>query len=120
MMNKFALTLLSSSTVFGSMLFMPLADKPAYSIELSSSAKESAPERWNPKATPINCSCSFNSVEIDTTAIPEDRPNSPSETPMLNFTEEESDAAIQKFGCDCLACINTIRKMQGLLPASIL
>ncbi|MFN6558274.1 MAG: hypothetical protein RMY28_000505 [Nostoc sp. ChiSLP01] len=32
---------------------------------------------------------------------------------MLNFTEEESDAAIKLFGCDCPYCINSLRQLQG-------
>jgi len=35
------------------------------------------------------------------------------ETPMLNFTEEESNAATQRFGCDCAGCINAVRQLQG-------
>ncbi|MDZ8186897.1 MAG: hypothetical protein RMX96_18865 [Nostoc sp. ChiSLP02] len=32
---------------------------------------------------------------------------------MLNFTEEESDAAIKLFGCDCPYCINSLRQLNG-------
>lgn len=32
---------------------------------------------------------------------------------MLNFTEAESDRAIQLFGCDCPLCINSLRQLQG-------
>jgi hypothetical protein len=32
---------------------------------------------------------------------------------MLNFTEEESDAAIILFGCDCPLCMNSLRQLQG-------
>lgn len=31
----------------------------------------------------------------------------------LNFTEEESDAAIQLFGCDCPYCMNSLRQLRG-------
>ncbi|GAB1542007.1 hypothetical protein NUACC21_46800 [Scytonema sp. NUACC21] len=31
----------------------------------------------------------------------------------LEFTDEESDAAIQLFGCDCPACINSLRQLRG-------
>lgn len=31
----------------------------------------------------------------------------------VQFTEEESDAAIAKFGCDCPACINSLRQLRG-------
>ncbi|MCF2148508.1 hypothetical protein IQ276_019170 [Desmonostoc muscorum LEGE 12446] len=32
---------------------------------------------------------------------------------MLNFTEEESDAAIKLFACDCPYCINSLRQLRG-------
>ena len=32
---------------------------------------------------------------------------------MLNFTEEESDAAITLFGCDCPYCVNSLRQLRG-------
>jgi hypothetical protein len=32
---------------------------------------------------------------------------------MLNFTDEESDAAIQLFKCDCPFCINSLRQLRG-------
>ncbi|MEA5601820.1 hypothetical protein [Nostoc sp. UHCC 0252] len=32
---------------------------------------------------------------------------------MLNFTEEESDAAIKIFACDCPLCINSLRQLRG-------
>jgi len=37
---------------------------------------------------------------------------------MLDFSEEESDAAVAMFGCDCPTCINSLRQLRGvpLLP----
>ncbi|MDZ8032539.1 MULTISPECIES: hypothetical protein [unclassified Nostoc] len=32
---------------------------------------------------------------------------------MLNFTDEESDMAIKVFGCDCPLCMNSLRQLQG-------
>lgn len=37
---------------------------------------------------------------------------------LINFTEAESNAAIKRFGCDCVACINIVRQLQGKLPLS--
>lgn len=39
------------------------------------------------------------------------------ELPQLEFTEAESDASVELFGCDCPACINALRQMRGLPPA---
>lgn len=38
------------------------------------------------------------------------------ETPTLNFTDAESKAAIQRFGCDCAGCLNALRQLQGKQP----
>ncbi|PMB11166.1 hypothetical protein CEN49_02285 [Fischerella thermalis CCMEE 5273] len=35
---------------------------------------------------------------------------------MLDFTEEESNAAIQLFGCDCPYCMNSLRALRGQAP----
>ncbi len=37
---------------------------------------------------------------------------------MLEFTDEESDAAVRLFGCDCLVCINAVRQSRGLPSVS--
>ncbi|MGI0480049.1 hypothetical protein ACN4EE_04585 [Geminocystis sp. CENA526] len=33
---------------------------------------------------------------------------------MLNFTDEESDAAIKLYGCDCPSSINKLKKLRGM------
>ncbi len=33
---------------------------------------------------------------------------------MMDFTEEESDAAVALFGCDCPVCMNSLRQLRGL------
>ncbi len=38
------------------------------------------------------------------------------ESPMLDFTNEESEAAIDRYGCDCAGCITAVRQLQGKLP----
>jgi hypothetical protein len=38
---------------------------------------------------------------------------------MLDFSEEESDAAAALFGCDCQACINSLRQLRGLPPLDL-
>jgi hypothetical protein len=34
----------------------------------------------------------------------------------LNFSLEESDAAIARFGCDCTTCISSVRQLRGQAP----
>lgn len=40
----------------------------------------------------------------------------PDELPELQFTDEESDASVTLFGCDCPACLNALRQIRGLPP----
>lgn len=39
-----------------------------------------------------------------------------SEPATLDFTNEESQAAIDRYGCDCAGCISAVRQLQGKLP----
>lgn len=43
----------------------------------------------------------------------------PDELPELEFTEEESDASVTLFGCDCPACLNALRQIRGLPPMAV-
>lgn len=110
--------LLSSTTILSSTLFMLLTVQPTRAAGLEVFRNPRFSEPLNSPSGYSPCACAINPTDIDATAIPQDRLNS-SETPLLDFTEEESDAAIQRFGCDCIACLNTIRQMRGLLPVSI-
>ena len=37
----------------------------------------------------------------------------PGEYPVSDFSEAESDAAVNLFGCDCSACINALRQLRS-------
>ncbi len=39
--------------------------------------------------------------------------------PMLEFSLEESDAAIALFGCDCPAHLNSLRALRGQKPLQL-
>jgi hypothetical protein len=44
--------------------------------------------------------------------------NPDAEYPMLAFSEAESDAAVALFGCDCPACMNSLRQLRNLAPVT--
>lgn len=48
--------------------------------------------------------------EIDEVTRPEEA--------LLNVTNEESDAAVEIFGCDCIASINCLRRLRNQIPES--
>ena len=49
-----------------------------------------------------------NIPEIDPVTRPQDA--------LLNVTDEESDTAVELFGCDCIASINCLRRLRNQLP----
>ncbi|MGB3640646.1 MAG: hypothetical protein WBA39_24185 [Rivularia sp. (in: cyanobacteria)] len=40
----------------------------------------------------------------------------PDELLEMEFTDEESDASVALFGCDCPPCLNALRQIRGLPP----
>jgi hypothetical protein len=123
MNKKLALALLSSPTIFGSMLSMVVTVNPVHAAEPLTSATDSPSCISNSPASRLTCARFSQTTQIasagsSTEAQVASFDSSSSEPPMLNFTEEESDAAVQLFGCDCIVCINAIRQMRGLAPVS--
>lgn len=124
MNKKLALVLLSSPTVLGSMLSMLLTVSPAHAAETVTSVTDSCRSLTTPPSNRLTCARfsqvtqisnrNYTEVEVQTASLDP----SASETPMLNFTEEESEAAVRLFGCDCIVCLNAIRQMRGLAPVS--
>ena len=48
--------------------------------------------------------------------IPEIDPVVRPEEALLNVTDEESDTALEMFGCDCIASIICLRRLRNQLP----
>jgi hypothetical protein len=117
MNKKLILTLLSSSTIFTSLMSTLTIVNPAH-------ASEQRLIRTQDNKTCItnphghhNFICIRDServagakpVRLQTIATGQSDVN----VAALNFTDEESDAAIQLFGCDCPYCINSLRQLKG-------
>jgi hypothetical protein len=123
MNKKLALVLLSSPTVLGSMLSMVMTVNPAHAAEPGTSVKDSVSCVSSPQTSRLTCVRLSQTTQIasiaDTTEV-QTASNassaSDSEPKTLEFSEEESEAAVQMFGCDCIVCINAIRQMRGLAP----
>jgi hypothetical protein len=115
-MNKFILSLLSSPVLVSSILSMGVMLNQAQAMEPQSEAK-----------TTDNLSCIRNKHKVGLVCarasvlaqIPKYQPEiefSQEDAPMLEFNDQESDMAITLFGCDCAACINSLRQMRGATP----
>lgn len=57
----------------------------------------------------------FDLRELKTMSPPSETEISPDTFPLtLDFTIEESDAAVALFGCDCPACIRSLRTLRNM------
>jgi len=118
MNRKLILNLLSSSSIFVSLMSTLAAIHPAHA------APTQRLIHTNDNRTCISSPHAANSlVCIRDSERKQQSPSTPSSTvttgkaaqniASLEFSEEESDAAIAKFGCDCPACINSLRQLRG-------
>ncbi|MBE9208587.1 hypothetical protein IQ244_19010 [Nostoc sp. LEGE 06077] len=114
-MNKIILSLLSTPVLISSILSMTAMFNQAQAAE---------PEV---KATEDRLSCIRNKHKVGLVCarvsvlaqIPREQAEvefSNDNVPMLEFSDQESDMAITLFGCDCAACINSLRQMSGAKP----
>jgi hypothetical protein len=133
MNRKFSLALLSSPLLFSSMLSLVMMTQPARAEQTVNSTQSSLSCAKNPHSATSNLVCvrvsktvasssgrttatsSSSSVVEFTAPQAQQDPNEPGE---FKFTEEESDAAVAMFGCDCPSCLNAVRQMRGLPPIS--
>jgi hypothetical protein len=114
MNRKFVLTLLSSPVLFASILSLGMMTQPARANQTVNPAANSASCASSPSliCTRVSNTAGSSVVEF---AAPQGEQN-PVAGGELEFTDEESEAAIAKYGCDCVGCINGIRQMRGLAP----
>ena len=126
MNNSLRILLLSSPAVIGSFVLSMFADKPAQALEVDSNPIPQS-KQPTPQAS-IECdrtSCTGNNhlVAFNNLVNNSDSPNQ-EEFPnvernedghlILNVTEEESDAAVSLFGCDCVKALNALRQLRGI------
>jgi hypothetical protein len=115
MNKKFALTLLSSPAVFASMVSMVVLTQPAQA------------QSANATKNPLACISSVNTPKHAFVCERRQNPAAvknqqqltvaqaqPNQVTELKFTDEESDAAIALFGCDCLSCLNALRQLRSM------
>jgi hypothetical protein len=118
-MNRLLLTLLVSPTLFGSLMSLSAIANPAQIGETPSQSTDSPKCVRSPHTQRLSCvrlpikTAAANSQPKISWQRPADE-----QVAMLDFSEEESDAAVAMFGCDCPVCINSLRQLRGvpLLP----
>ncbi|MEG4282139.1 hypothetical protein QUB68_03345 [Microcoleus sp. A006_D1] len=119
-MNRLLLTLLVSPTLFGSLMSLRVLASPAQIGETPGKSADSPRCVRSPHTQRLSCvrlpgkAAAANSKPRIGWQRPGDQ-----QVAMLDFTEEESDAAAALFGCDCQLCINSLRQLRGLPPLDL-
>lgn len=126
-MSKLSIMLLSSPTILGSMLLMLFSDKPAEAKEIEENLilqKTQTASQANLGCNRAVCTGNTHLANFERTFIASDEQSAAEDYPnlertpeghlILEFTEEESDAAIALFGCDCVKSLNALRQMRGI------
>ncbi|MBU7582546.1 MAG: hypothetical protein KAF91_06485 [Nostoc sp. TH1S01] len=121
MNKKLVLNLLSSSAIFTSLMSTLTAIHPAHaSVNLTQRLIHTDDGRTcitNPHG--LKDFVCIRDSERDPKAAPAPKSmvvsSRPSDTNIaeLDFTDEESEAAIRIFKCDCPYCINSLRQLRG-------
>ena len=120
-MNRLLLTLLVSPTLFGSLMSLSaiaqntqnIGETPALSADSPRCARSPHTQRLTCVRLPGKSAAAASKPRITWQRPGEER------LAMLDFTEEESDAAAALFGCDCQLCINSLRQLRGLPPLDL-
>ena len=118
-MNRLLLTLLVSPTLFGSLMSLSAIANPAQITETPGQSTDSPKCVPSPHTQRLTCVRlpGKSAAAASKPRISWQRPGE-EQVEMLDFSEEESDAAVAMFGCDCPVCLNILRQLRGvpLLP----
>ncbi len=120
-MKKLLLTLFASPALFASIVPVLVMANHANAAELTITGPINRQHACvhNPHGTNLVCVRvikTANAASPTSTVNSQQPPNNTDK--MLAFSDEESDAAIHLFGCDCPACVNALRSLRGLQPVS--
>jgi hypothetical protein len=120
-MNRLLLTLLVSPTLFGSLMSLSaiaqntqnIGETPGKSADAPTCVRSPHTQRLSCVRLPAKTAAANAKQTIGW------QPRDGQPVAMLDFTEEESDAAAALFGCDCQLCINSLRQLRGLPPLDL-
>jgi hypothetical protein len=121
-MNKLSLFLLSSSTLITSTWITVISQESALAINKSEKPlpkqSQSAPKLDLPcKSSQCTGNAHLANYLKNVKPLAEEFENlerTPEGHLILDISEEESNAAIEMFGCDCITSINALRQLKGI------
>lgn len=111
-MNKIILSLLSTPVLISSILSMTAMFNQAQAVEPVAKNTEDRLSCIRNKHK-VGLVCARASVLAQIPTQQAEVEFSQEDAPMLEFSDQESEMAVTLFGCDCPACINSLRNMSG-------
>jgi hypothetical protein len=116
-MKRFLLLFLSAPTVLSAILPIVTATEPALAAEKPGTAGKFCVDTHNRlicvKSSQLARNPAARSVLIARAEAQAKNPDA-----FVNFNDEESDAAAVMFGCDCPACIRSLRQLRIMAQVS--
>lgn len=113
-MNKFIFALISSPVLIASILSTTVMVNHAQALEPE--VKDTDKLTCIRNKHIVGLVCMRASILAKVPNYQQEVEFSQEDAPMLAFNDAESDMAINLFGCDCPACINSLRQMRGVTP----
>lgn len=115
-MKRFLLLFLTAPTVLGTVLPIGSTTAPAIAAAVKSQDGKFCIEAHARLICVKSSQVAGNTPRAELIAKAEAEAKNPDT--FVNFTEEESDGAIALFGCDCPACIRSLRQLRIMAQAT--
>jgi hypothetical protein len=115
-MKRFLLLFLSAPTVFSAILPIVTATAPALAAEKSGTEAKFCINAHARLVCVKSSQLASNTPKTSLIAKAQAEGRNPDT--FVNFNDEESDGAIALFGCDCPACIRSLRQLRIMAQVS--
>jgi hypothetical protein len=116
-MKRFLLLFLSAPTVLSAILPIVTATEPALAAEKSGTEAKFC-VNTHARLVCVKSSQLASNPAARSTLIAKAEAHGKNPDAFVNFNEEESDAAAAMFGCDCPACIRSLRQLRTMAQVS--
>ena len=116
-MKRFLLLFLSAPTVLSIILPLVTATQPALASDTTPKAGDKFCINTHARLVCVK-STQIASNTSQSTLIARAQAEASNPDAFVNFSDEESDGAVAVFGCDCPACIRSLRQLRIMAQVS--
>ncbi len=117
-MKRFLLLFLSAPTVLSAILPVVTTAAPAIAGTQPTNATNKFCVNPHGKLVCVKSSQLASNTPARATLIAKAQAEAKNPDAFVNFSDEESDAAAAMFGCDCPACIRSLRQLRTMAQVS--